>query len=398
MDCDLWISSIVPTKQTLYPASPSLQWVAWAPLPHLHATGLALGLGCSKTDVRLGDFPSQDLTSTADVHTYFATASFDTRLKRELSFNSYFYAFKQKSVLENDALGLGVNGSSGDLFLKTTFDEHTLGGSAKLVWRPDIHTIVIGADYFNGNVDQSQKAGQVLQSFGVHPTASSRPGIDRWALFANDTIAFGDWAITPGIRYDDNDITGSFISPSLGLTYSLGQSTIFRASVARRFPIPPLSATSGGGLFLDLNPDLGPEKVWSCQAGMETAAAKYFSIKATVFRHDVDDRFSRELYGAGPPTFNDIFINAGSITRQGFEIESETAPIYNVSLRGGLAFVDLNPANDSGSKHVYEYNLGLRYDDRRAFRAGLFGHFIHWDLDPAFNADDHDIIWNLNLS
>jgi hypothetical protein len=32
---DLWVSPIVPARKTLCPASPSLQWVAWAPLPHL---------------------------------------------------------------------------------------------------------------------------------------------------------------------------------------------------------------------------------------------------------------------------------------------------------------------------------------------------------------------------
>ncbi|WDN90934.1 hypothetical protein BuS5_03905 [Desulfosarcina sp. BuS5] len=29
------VSPIIPAKKTLYPASPSLQWVAWASLPHL---------------------------------------------------------------------------------------------------------------------------------------------------------------------------------------------------------------------------------------------------------------------------------------------------------------------------------------------------------------------------
>ena len=35
MVCDFCVSPIVPTRETLCPASPSLQWVAWASLPHL---------------------------------------------------------------------------------------------------------------------------------------------------------------------------------------------------------------------------------------------------------------------------------------------------------------------------------------------------------------------------
>lgn len=367
-------------------------------LPLLSGTDLGLSIGYSKTDIDFGDFPSQDISAEGGIQAFFTTANLNSRISDDFSFNAAAYVFKQKSTQENDALGSGMNGTAGDLFLKTIFDEQTIGGSAKLVWQPNIHTVVLGTDFLHGDLDQTQDAGQALQSFGVPATATSRPEMSRWALFANDTIAFENLSITPGIRYDYNDITGSFVSPSLGATYSLGGNTIFRASVARGFTIPPLVTTSGGGLFLDPNPDLDPEEDWSYQAGFETAAARYFWIKATVFRHDLEDRLTRELYGAGPPTFNDLVVNKSSITRRGFEIESETAPVYNFSFRGGLAFVDLSPANDSGSEHVYAYNLGLRYDDRRAFRAELFGHFIHWDMDPIFNADDPDIIWDLNLN
>ena len=110
------------------------------------------------------------------------------------------------------------------------------------------------------------------------------------------------------------------------------------------------------------------------------------------------ERFFNGLMMAGPPTYNDIFVNKGSITRQGIEVESETISFYNFSFHGGFAFVDLSPSNESGSGEVYEYNLGLRYDDRRAFRAELFGHFIHWDMDPALEADDDDIIWEFNCN
>ena len=35
MVCDLGVSPIVPSRESLYPASPSLQWVPWASVPHL---------------------------------------------------------------------------------------------------------------------------------------------------------------------------------------------------------------------------------------------------------------------------------------------------------------------------------------------------------------------------
>lgn len=41
MGCDLRVSSIFPASKTLYPASPSLRWVPWAPVPHLADSGTA---------------------------------------------------------------------------------------------------------------------------------------------------------------------------------------------------------------------------------------------------------------------------------------------------------------------------------------------------------------------
>jgi len=168
--------------------------------------------------------------------------------------------------------------------------------------------------------------------------------------------------------------------------------------VARGFTIPPLSWTSGGGLFLDPNPSLDPEEVWSYQAGVESAALRYLWVKATVFRHEMEDALVLEPFGGGPPAFNDLIINNGDIRRQGFELEAETVPLYNLSLVAGFAYVDLEPANERGATGIYTYNVGFRYDDKESFRAQLFGHYVWWDLDAFAQADYDDFIWDLNLN
>ena len=367
-------------------------------LPVYNKADLGISIGYSSPEVKLGDFPSQDISSTGHNRNLFTTASLDATFSEELSVDTALYYFQQKVVQKNNALGLGLNGPSGDLFLKTTFDEQTFGGNSKLIWKTGRHTVVLGGEYVHGKLDQSLDAGSVLQSFGVPATSDSNPDIDRWAIFANDTIVINRLAITPGIRYDYNDITGSFISPSLGVTYHVGENSILRASVARGFNVPPLSFTSSSGLFLDPNPDLEPEEVWSYQAGAETASIPYLWLKATVFYHDLDDRLEREFLGGGPPRFNDIFTNSGRIKRQGIEIELLTAPVYNFSFRGNFAYTDLSPSNDTGSDMTWAYNLGLQYDDKKSLTAQLFGHYIWWDVDPIFEASHNDIIWDFNLN
>jgi len=358
--------------------------------------GLTMGYSAPKTG--LGDYPSGDITSRGDSRTFFATASLDASLTEELGLQVSLRRFQQKADLLHNALGLGTAGAPGELFLDSIYDEETTGGSAKLVWTHGAHTAVLGTDVDRGRLDQTIQAGPLLQTYGVSATSAVHPSVDRWAVYANDTIAVGRWTVTPGIRYDDNSVAGSFVSPSLGVTCRLDGDSILRVSAARGFTMPPLSWTSGGGLFLDPNPSLKPERVWSYQAGVESSALKYLWAKVTLFRHDMDDALKWVPFGGGPPVFNDLYINAGSVRRQGIEIEAETLPLYNLSLRAGFAYVDLDPANDGGSTGIHAWNIGLRYDDRKSFRAQLFGHYVWWNLPAEVMASYDDFIWDINVS
>ena len=103
-------------------------------------------------------------------------------------------------------------------------------------------------------------------------------------------------------------------------------------------------------------------------------------------------------FAGAAPVFNDLYANAGSVRRQGIEAEAETVPLYNLTLRAGFAYVDLDPANDIGSTGLHTWNVGIRYDDRKSFRAQLSGRYVWWDLDPAAMASYDDFIWDLNVS
>ncbi len=367
------------------------------------STGVNIGLtmGYSEPHLRLGVLPSADTTDFGNLRTFFATASLDAAVTRELALQFSLFTFKQKIDVSADVLGTGTYGPAGDLLLDQNFDETTTGGSARLVWRHDIHTAVLGTDISHGSLDQTITSGPFLESIGSPPISSSNPKIDKWAIYANDTITIGKFSITPGIRYDHNSVTGSFTSPSLGVTYKLAEKTIVRASAARGFTVPPLSWTSGGGFFFDPNPALKSERVWSYQGGIETSVTDYLWAKATVFRHNLSDSIEKVLFAAGPPTFNDLFLNTGKIKRLGYELEVETAPIHNFSVKAGYASVRLESTSeiDPGSDviNIYQYRLGIKYDDRMSFMAQLFGYYTWWDLDESAGAKYNTMLWDLNL-
>jgi vitamin B12 transporter len=367
-------------------------------IPVSKSVNIGLTMSSSTPQIGLGNFSSGDFTSAGDSRTFFGTASIDALLNTEFSLNFSVYHFKQKSVITSNSLGLGSTGSAGELYLNTSYTEETTGGSGKLVWIHGIHIAVLGLDLSRGKLDQTINAGSVLQLYGVPASSSTQPDIDKQAIYINDTIVIDRWAITPGFRYDHNSVTGSFISPSLGVTYRIGEDSILKTSLARGFTIPPLSWSSGGYLFTDPNPSLDPEEVWSYQAGVETGAINYLWLKATVFHHDLKNALVLDYYGGGPPAYNDIFINKGKERRDGLEIEAETVPVYNTSMSLGFAYVDIDPADERGVSYTYTCNIGIRYDDKKSFRAELFGHYVWWNLDESYRAECNDFIWDLNLN
>ncbi len=357
---------------------------------------LGFSLGYSEPQSTLAVLPSFDLLNHAMVRALYATATLDAAVAQDLKFNLQLHTLRQKFDLNNSVLGMGMIGNAGDLFQDSVFDEKTIGAAGKLVWTKGPHTAVLGLDFSHGSLDQVLTSGSLLQSFGAPGVSGTNSDIDKWAVYANDTITAGNFAFTPGIRFDHNNVTGSFTSPSLGATYKLAEKTILRASVARGFTVPPLSMTSGGAIFLDPNPLLKPEKVWSYQAGIESGVTDYLWVKATVFRHDLSNNIVRSPLAGGPPLFNDLTVNQGDIRRQGAELEADTVPFHNFSLRAGFAYVKIEPSLRDSLVN-YAYNIGIRYDDKKSLETQLFGHYVWWNADGALNGQYNAFIWDLNV-
>jgi vitamin B12 transporter len=322
-------------------------------------------------------------TSRAMVNVFSTTGALDYRISPELSFKASAYTLAQKADTPLRSL------ADLSLIKEDIYDEQTVGGNLKLVYANGVHSAVLGADLSNGVLDQTMTAGGV--------SAFTNPRMHKWALFTNDTISLGKLALTPGVRLDHNNVSGSFVSPSLGATYELGEHVIARSSVARGFTSPPLGYSMGGGLRLLPNPALTAESGWSYQAGVESALMDYLNLKANLFRHD-----TRKELVAVPFDGSNIFRNMGSVVRQGYELEAESAPVYNVSLKGAHAFAHIDADSQPEPTVNYSYQIAIKYDDRQSILAQLAGTYLWWDLPagptPSLNARYKTFIWDLNLS
>jgi vitamin B12 transporter len=346
---------------------------------------LGFSAGYSELDIKPAVLQDLNFMSKVTARSFFAMGSVDAILTRELSLKLSLYTNKQKGIINDNLIDPET------VLRSRIYDNDTKGGSAKFIWTQGMHTAVIGTDIIHSGLDQNIVV------------LASRPEIDKWAVFANDSISIGKLSITPGLRYDQNNISGSFISPSLGIAYKLGEHTIARASAARGFSYPDLLATKiGDGLFLDPNPALKLEEVWSYQAGLESNITDHILAKATVFYHDLKNVIEKEPFAGGPPgcvgpACNDLMVNKGDQRQKGFELEVETVPFYNVSFKGGLAYVVTTPLPEAVHTWKYAYNLSVKYDDRRSFMAQLWGTYKWFISRPDSTGKYNDFIWDINL-
>jgi vitamin B12 transporter len=339
---------------------------------------LGLTAGHGDADLRVFEVKEAQLSQTALVRPTFGTLSLEAGLARGLRLSLSAYASRQESASELK------DTASGATLVDRTFEDRASGGTGKLVWAAAPHTLVVGADLGHGEQEQNVVA------------LGSRPKVDRWALFANDTVSVGSVSVTPGFRYDHNSISRSFSSPSLGATYKPGAHTVLRAFVARGFTYPPLAVTSvGDGVFLVPNPDLKPEKVWSYQAGAETDVGGFVWLKATAFYHRQTDAIEKVLNALGPD--QDQMRNVGRLDTRGVELDLETVPRYNLSFRAGATYVHLDPVPDAITTGKYSYTVALKYDDRASWRAQWSGVYKRWLVEPDATDRSNGIVWDFTL-
>jgi vitamin B12 transporter len=335
-------------------------------------TDLRMSLFYLRNNTGAGDYREYDVTYKDRDEQLFGTISLTYRLTNEITLDILGSAFRN---MWNERMNYY---SSGDLVDRYSDRYWRYGASGRVTYKTGAHTVVGGLEYDYG----VEKADALI---------SGRQSYYKWGVFVNDTISVGDFSVTPGIRYDNTDIGGDFISPSLGVTYKPTRKTILRANVARGFCAPTMVDKY---YTWAPNYDLKVTRVWSYQAGAETAELKYVWLKASVFRHDIKDAIEVDW------TTNQS-VNTGRQRSQGFEAEMKTMTLYNAWLSAGFMFVDARDINtDQVIRDVprYAYDLALNYDDKKSFRAMLRGRYVWWNTSSAFRGQYSSFIFDLSAA
>ncbi|MBF0563899.1 MAG: TonB-dependent receptor [Nitrospirae bacterium] len=336
-------------------------------------------LGYNKSEKGEGAYPSLDFFGDSWYHDLFTTLTLNGSFIDQLTFslggryNNQLVSYKYYTL------------ASSTLISEGTAKDNSKGATATLTWTPENHTVILGGEYDDGELNASALNGV--------------KSLRKAALFANDTMSLiKNVYITPGLRFDQVNTGGSFYSPSLGVAYNPVEDFTFRATAAKGFNVPPLGEVYATGLFYVPNPGLKVEKVTSYQAGIETTLLKYAWLKLSFFRHEVADGLAH-IRISDQPLLN-TYVNHDKLRRQGLEVEMETFPVYNLSLNAGYALMD----GEDMLTHTRLYesirhtiDAGLRYN-KNSLMAYLYCHYLVWDNIPSVvSYADRAFVFNLNV-
>lgn len=173
----------------------------------------------------------------------------------------------------------------------------------------------------------------------------------RWSLFAEDEwLLTDDWALTGGVRLDEDENYGSHLSPRLYSVYQLADSWTLKTGVATGYKAPSLRQVAdnwvqdsrGGDIYG--NPDLEAETSLSREIGLLYANTRGTQAGVTLFRSDFDDKIVTELCpdGACAGGADDArwYNNVDSAVTQGVELSLNQELRHDLALALSYTYTD----------------------------------------------------------
>ncbi len=264
----------------------------------------------------------------------------------------------------------------------------SLNGSTVLF---DDHVLVFGSDF----------DWHILKSNNF---LSSSKSISMQAPYVNYTLPWNNFDFIGGLRHDHNQQFGSQTSPSLGVVYDFKDTrdSVVRGKISRAFNAPPLLwiYNQDTAFKINPNPDLKAEKGILYELGFDTKLTSALDFKLSLYRTDVKDAIARVVDSS---TFFSTQENFEKFRRQGGQLLLDYKITDEITFYGSGAFNDVEnratgeTVRDQGIARQ-RYTFGLRYGDKKGWRAHLSGYYNRWSSSPSLEPNDRKPIFNLRIT
>jgi len=188
---------------------------------------------------------------------------------------------------------------------------------------------------------------------------------DILGVFGEAQFRAGPFRLQGGVRFDDRDDVGSFVSPSGSVILEAGRGVTLRAAAGRAFRAPTWTERFYEDPANIGQADLEVERGWSAEfGGRARTGAAVFS--ATAYRREVEDLIDWARPAGADPSVPWETRNVEQARFDGLELSVDEIRAGEVILRASAAWIDLETREEDGffSKSslrpiIRELNAGL---------------------------------------
>jgi iron complex outermembrane receptor protein len=276
----------------------------------------------------------------------------------------------------------------------------------------DSHLLTTGIDFRYGSVDGNDI--DIIRNDNPSDTVVHNEGKQlSYSFFLNDQIKTGErMVVDAGVRYDYvkgydgrfSDSSGflsnevhpdknwSHLSPKVAVLYRITDKTVLRASIGTAFRAPILDDLYRSGILRGkiyaANPDLGPEKLISYEAGINHTFSEEVSFGVSGYFSQGKDFFYPVEVGIDPYTGRDLYMrkNIGKVHIYGGEFEADWKMNDMFTFFGNYTFnvskiEEFDEQPELESKYLedsprHKANLGMTFSHPDMFRAGITGRYV----------------------
>nr|WP_321277637.1 TonB-dependent hemoglobin/transferrin/lactoferrin family receptor [uncultured Vibrio sp.] len=268
------------------------------------------------------------------------------------------------------------------------FDKYFVTGGAE-------HNLIYGASFSDKDIANTNKE---FNSVGSDQVIFYIPDAQetRYGLFVQDEITFGNWIVTPGVRFDSfdtdpgdtsanpslnaaseyKDYSDSAVTGRLGTVYKLNEENRLFVQISQGFRAPDfqeLYYSYGNPMYGYVNkpnPDLEAEESISYEGGWRYNT-DLVSNEISLFYSDYDNFIDNQLVSGSFMTGDAVYqsININKATIKGVELANQLSwdefmPVEGFSSRIAAAYTEGEDGDGNPLNSVSPWNtvVGLSYD------------------------------------
>jgi iron complex outermembrane receptor protein len=288
--------------------------------------------------------------SYQDANTYWGELAYGLRLADKVTTNLklYYDHFEQNpnmKIYPNGFAGVFPSGMIGMPLVK----DRTVGGELQVDW-----------DVFKGNHLIAGVSFEELRQYDVRQLANFDPTtgaplasvqeVVNWNKDANRQIIAAyiqdEWQLpaqvnlTGGLRYDHYSDFGDTLNPRVGLVWSFLENADMKLLYGQAFRAPNFQELYNINNPAQLgNPDLKPEQIQTCEAGLAWRFSRFFAANVNYFNSTIKNQIDVDSTAAPSPTY----ANLHKSKIQGVELGGSGA--FGTDIYWKLSFVYQNPRN-----------------------------------------------------